>query len=180
MLQFARILRQQSEQKTEVRQTPIHPTYAHASNQYSKTFARSSTNKNTKACNMRCGSSLLAIGIIMLVVGLRIGGILFVVIGPICSVFGLIFLFVGMDRTIRGKEVSSGKKINVVALQRKEAIQGLESDTVEADERRKVLLKPYVVTEVECSPVFDRAGRFQIDVSDSGSLYVVGLGCSQN
>lgn len=175
MLQFARIVRQ-NEQKKQVRQAPVHPTHPYASNQNSKIFTRSSTNKSTQTCNIRCGSSLLAIGVIILIVGLRIGGTAFIIIGPICSAVGLIFLLTGMDGNMKKKIVSSGKRIDIVVLQKKKATiaQETESGSVGEDKRKGVLLKPYVVTEVESSPVFDRAGRFHIDVSDTGSLYVVG------
>lgn len=173
MLQYARILREQREQKNEARhgQPSTHRISDHTSDQKSETATRSTAIKCTQTCTIDCGSSLLLLGILLLLMGVYSETIYLIVIGPIFSVFGLVAILIGMV-IVRKRSVSSGRKKSVVVLQKKKdsEIQGQESDRLAADKRKQMLQKPYIVTEVDITPVFDRTVQIQSGLSESSSI----------
>lgn len=173
MLQYARILRQQREQKNATRpgQPSSHPIGDHASDQKSEIATRSTTVKCTQTCTIDCGSSLLLLGILIILMGVYSETIVLIIIGPTFSVLGLIVILVGLA-IFRKRLVSSGRKRNAVVLKKKKdtEIQTQESDRLEADKRKEMLLKPYVVTEVDINPVFDRTVQIPSHLSTSSSI----------
>lgn len=178
MLQYARILRQQREQKNEARhgQLSTRRISDHTSDQKSETATRSTTIKCTQTCTIDCGSTLLLLGILLLLIGTYSGTIVLIVLGPIFSVFGLIVILIGMV-IVRKRLVSSGRKRSVVVLQKKKdtEIQGQQSDRLAAEKRKEMLQKPYiVVTEADITPVFDRTVQIQSDSSESSSINPAG------
>lgn len=99
-----------------------------------------------------------------------------IVLGPILSVLGLIVILIGLV-IFRKRLVSSGRKRNLVVLQKKRDtdIQGQESDRLAAEKRKEMLSKPYIIiTEVDINPVFDRTVQIQSNLPESSSINPAG------
>lgn len=178
MLQYARILRQQREQKNEARrgQSSTHGSSDHTNDRKSEIATQSTPVKCTQTCTIDCGSSLLLLGILALLMGVYSETITLIVLGPILSVLGLIVILIGLV-IFRKRLVSSGRKRNLVVLQKEKDrdIQGQESDRLAAEKRKEMLLKPYiVVTEVDINPVFDRTVQIQSNLPESSSINPAG------
>lgn len=178
MLQYARILREQREQKNEARrgQPSTYRSSDHTGDQKSETATRSTNTKCTQTCTIDCGSSLLLLGILALLMGVYSETIVLIILGPILSVTGLAVILVGLV-IFKKRLVSFSSKRNVVVLEKEKDTdtQEQESDRLAAEKRKEMLLKPYIViTEVDINPVFDRTVQVESNLPETGFINPAG------
>lgn len=149
MLQFARALRLQRDQKkgNHYEQPPGQQRRAQNRIQRSKTVIGPLANKYSLICSICSGSSLLSIGIALFVTGLQIGEKACIISGTVFSLFGLVILFIAVDIIIiiRKSSDSSRNPRNVVVTQKTNSaeIEGQPSAPLATIKLREL---PYVVT----------------------------------
>lgn len=150
MLEFARALRLQREQKKRIHheQSSVQQMRAQNRNRRSKTVIGPLANKYSLICSLCSGSSLLSIGITLFVIGLQMEEKACIISGTVFSLFGLVILFIAVDIIIiiRKSSDSSGNKRNVVVSQKKKDTEIQDHHQSAPLATIKLREMPYVVT----------------------------------